>query len=363
MNLADFVSTHREHVIRRWTEKVTGTLHPTSMPRLELVDHLPTFLEEIADALRARESPERSPTAAEHGVQRLGLGFSLDSVVREYGALRDSIIEECAAESIVIGLHDREVLFDCVITGIAEAVSEYAHQRDAELQRQTSEHFAFVAHELRNPLGNAISALTLLREGNMIADERLGEILGRGLTRMHDLIERSLRLAQIGSGITLHREKVTLRALLEDAETDAAASARAKRVGLAIHLETDCELDVDVRLVHSALANLVRNAVKFTHDGGDVEIRARSEGGRIAIEVEDRCGGLPPGAVEQAFAPFVSMGPDRTGFGLGLAIAKQAADAHGGTIRVQNLPGKGCIFVLELPAVAAPVASAEGPSR
>jgi signal transduction histidine kinase len=106
---------------------------------------------------------------------------------------------------------------------------------------------------------------------------------------------------------------------------------------------------VDPRLVSSALTNLVRNAVKFTHQGGTVEIRARVAEERVSIEVEDGCGGLPPGFVERAFAPFAQMGADRTGFGLGLAIAKQAADAHGGSIRVQNLPGKGCIFVLELP--------------
>ena len=61
------------------------------------------------------------------------------------------------------------------------------------------------------------------------------------------------------------------------------------------------------------------------------------------------CGGLPPGKVEEAFAPFVRLDSRQSGFGLGLAIAKQAVDAHGGSIRVQNMPGKGCVFVLELP--------------
>lgn len=350
MYLSKVVSTRREHIIRRWTERVQGTLHPSAMPRLELVDHLPAFLEEIADALRVSRGPKSSPTAAEHGVQRLGLGFSLDAVVREYGALRESILEEGLAEGIVISVADREILVDCVITGIADAVSEYARQRDAELQKQTAEHFAFIAHELRNPLASAITALAMLRDAHQISDERLGKILDRSLARMHDLIERSLRLAQIGSGVTVHREKVMLRTLLDETGLDAAASAEAKGVSMTIHLETDHELFVDIRLVHSALTNLVRNAVKFTHDGGQVQIRASVADGRAVIEVEDQCGGLPPGAVEQAFAPFVSLGTDRSGFGLGLAIARQAADAHGGAIRVQNLPGKGCIFVLELPA-------------
>jgi signal transduction histidine kinase len=68
------------------------------------------------------------------------------------------------------------------------------------------------------------------------------------------------------------------------------------------------------------------------------------------VEIEDCCGGLEPGKVEQAFAPFVRLDTKQGGFGLGLAIAKQAVDAHGGTIRVQNIPDKGCIFSLEVPA-------------
>jgi signal transduction histidine kinase len=353
MDLASLLLERRDPILRRWTAKVTGSLHPLSMPRLELVDHLPTFLEEIADHIRQRQSPEKSPTAAEHGLQRLALGFNLDSVVREYGELRHAIVEEAAAEGTEIAPPELETLFNCVITGIAEAVSEYTRQRDAEMQRQTSEHFAFIAHELRNPLGTALTALNILRSGNKIADDRLGNILERALTRTNGLIERSLRLAQVGATVTLVREKVMLGTLLHDAESAASAEAEAKGVQLSIDLKSDVELDVDVRLVHSALTNVLRNAVKFTHDGSRVQVRARAEDRRVTIEVEDCCGGLPPGKIEQAFAPFVQVGTDRSGFGLGLAIAKQAADAHGGLIRVQNLPEKGCIFVLELP-IASP---------
>jgi signal transduction histidine kinase len=83
-----------------------------------------------------------------------------------------------------------------------------------------------------------------------------------------------------------------------------------------------------------------------------VELRGQVTNGRLVIEVEDCCGGLDPGKVEEAFAPFIRLDNRQTGFGLGLAIAKQAVDAHGGNIRVQNLPGKGCIFVLEIPIAA-----------
>lgn len=302
------------------------------MPRLELVDYLPRFLDEIAGSLRRNSLPDRSETAADHGMQRLALGFNLDSVVREYGALRDAVVE--------------------AITGIADAVSEYGRERDAELQRQANEHFAFVAHELRNPLGTATTAVAILRRKTGIADDRAGQALQRALSRMNELIESTLQVAQIGAGVTLRRERVSLSKLLEDAEMGAVAQAEEKEVRLDVEVERDAEVSVDPRLVSSALTNLVRNAVKFTPPGSSVRVRAKTRGSRTTIEVEDCCGGLPPGAVEKAFTPFAQVGADRSGFGLGLAIAKQAADAHGGAIRVQNLPGKGCIFVLELPVEA-----------
>ena len=78
-------------------------------------------------------------------------------------------------------------------------------------------------------------------------------------------------------------------------------------------------------------------------------MRAKTSDERVVVEVEDACGGLPEGSVEKMFDPFVQLGKDRSGFGLGLAIAKQAAELHGGGLRVHDLPGRGCVFVLDLP--------------
>jgi signal transduction histidine kinase len=141
-----------------------------------------------------------------------------------------------------------------------------------------------------------------------------------------------------------------VKELFEDAEVGAASEAETKRIELRLTHSGDESVFVDHRLVGSALSNLLRNAVKYSHSGSTVEMRSCASNGTLVVEVEDCCGGLPPGKVEEAFAPFVRFDERQDGFGLGLAIAKQAVDAHGGSIRVQNLPGKGCIFVLELPA-------------
>jgi signal transduction histidine kinase len=325
---------------------------------MELVDHLPAFLDQVVAALQRRESADDGLEAAEdHGVHRLALGFSLDQVVREYGAMRTAIFAVAGDAGVEVGTRDYEVIFDCVINGIAGAVSEYSRQRDAEMQRQATEHVAFIAHELRNPLSSATLAVAALQANQKLdPTERAVKILDRGLQLMQDLVDHSLRMARVGSGVDLNAEPIQLRTLLEDTQSAVALNAEVKGILLEISLEGEHEIQVDARLVRSALSNLVRNAIKFTHPCGTVVVRGKVSGGRATIEIEDECGGLPAGDVEKVFSPFVQLGAGgNNGFGLGLAIARQAVDAHGGTLRVQNLPAKGCIFVLDLPVKPTPM--------
>jgi C4-dicarboxylate-specific signal transduction histidine kinase len=70
--------------------------------------------------------------------------------------------------------------------------------------------------------------------------------------------------------------------------------------------------------------------------------------GRVLISVEDECGGLPDGTAESIFRPFVQRGAVRTGLGLGLFISRRGVEANGGELNVRNLPGRGCVFTLDL---------------
>jgi signal transduction histidine kinase len=358
--LHDVLAAHRDDIMRCWVATVQGTITPESMPIIELIDHLPKFLNEVIAALRAAagepvtvEPDEHADTARGHGEQRLRLGFSLDAVVREYGALRDAIVITALEHGAQPTFDELQCVFASTVSGIARAVSEYARQRDAEQQRLHNEHVAFLAHELRNPLASATTAYEVLKlQGHLPSDARASAALGRGLRDMQELIDHALSVARVASGVELRREPVQLAELLGEVELAASGDADIRDVHIHVRLDQDVTLDVDRRLVRSALHNLVRNAVKYTARGTEIEIRSKLDGGHVVIEVEDGCGGLPPGKVEAAFAPFVRLTAREPGFGLGLAIAKQAVDAHAGTIRVQNLPGKGCVFVLELPVSA-----------
>jgi signal transduction histidine kinase len=111
------------------------------------------------------------------------------------------------------------------------------------------------------------------------------------------------------------------------------------------------EVDVDEQLIVSALSNLLQNAFKFSRTGGQITLRARADQQSVVLEVEDECGGLPPGKHTDMFKPYVQHGTNRTGLGLGLAIAREAVEAHDGELSVRDLPGHGCVFIMRLPAV------------
>lgn len=154
---------------------------------------------------------------------------------------------------------------------------------------------------------------------------------------------------RLTGSIQLARDSLDLRELLDETCADIRLLAKRRQVEVVVATTEDLPIEGDRRLLRSALSNLIGNAVKFTHEGNTVAVRAARREDSISIDVEDQCGGLPAGDPQELFAPFVQRGKDKTGFGLGLAIVKQAAEAHGGTVSVHNLPGKGCVFSLELP--------------
>jgi len=193
-------------------------------------------------------------------------------------------------------------------------------------------------------------AFQLMKSRKQVAaGARSVEVIERSLQRANELIEHTLESSRLAAGIELRRQATTLSKLFADAEQAAISEAESRGVRIRLNIERDERVHLDVRLVRSALGNVLRNAVKYTEAGSEVAVRGEVVGERIIIEVADHCGGLAEGNIEKLFAPFVRRDAGQSGFGLGLAIAKQAVDAHGGTIRALNRPGKGCVFVLELP--------------
>jgi hypothetical protein len=109
------------------------------------------------------------------------------------------------------------------------------------------------------------------------------------------------------------------------------------------------KISIDRHLLLSAVCNLLQNGFKFSKHRMEVTLTAYAAGARILIDVEDTCGGLPPGDTEGMFTPFAQRNADKSGVGLGLSICRRSVEANNGTVRVRDIPGAGCIFTIDLP--------------
>jgi signal transduction histidine kinase len=213
---------------------------------------------------------------------------------------------------------------------------------EAEIRRR-----GFLAHELRNYLQTAM-LVTQVMKSTSCCGGTLGT-LERSLQGLRDMIDRSLSEVRLGAGIH-YKERIRVASLIEEMEL--VASMEATHRGIQFDVERgDPELmiDADRQFLECAISNLLQNAFKFTRPASHVWLRTTSRGGSLSIEIEDECGGLPPGAIEALFQPFEQRGADRSGLGLGLTISRQAVEANGGKISARDIPGKGCIFTIEMP--------------
>jgi signal transduction histidine kinase len=346
----------RELLIACWSAKIRAAVS-APLTTAELLDHIPSFVDEIIAALYpgALSLPSSSAHASEHGAQRLRLRFDVSEVVREYGLLHECIVEVAQESGLQLTNAEERVVVGWLTAGIADALDQYVRRRDEEVERETSEHLGFIAHELRNPLSAARVAVQRLRNDELLAGGRTVELLERSLRRMADLIDNALSHASLKLGADPRREPVVVGEVLRDIELDANVDAQARGIDLVIDgPDEPVTWSADPRMLRSAIYNLVHNALKFSPAGSHVTVTARAGDDELAIDVADACGGLPAGRIDDLFAPLVQRGANRTGFGLGLSIARQAVEAHHGRISVRNVPGSGCVFSIHLPQPDAP---------
>ena len=119
-------------------------------------------------------------------------------------------------------------------------------------------------------------------------------------------------------------------------------------------IEEGLAIDADRQILAAVMTNVLQNAFKFTHPGTAVTLRVGATAERVLIEVEDRCGGLSGGDPDELFRPFEQRNANRSGLGLGLAFSRAAMEANDGQLYVRNLPGQGCVFIIDLPRCPVP---------
>ena len=355
MSLYDFITANNGEILSLARAKVGSRKWP-SVSEDELESGLPLFLSQLAETLRLKATSEPfSPTAigisaGKHGSELRAKGFTVAQVVHDYGDICQAITESAVAKAVAISAGDFQTLNLCLDNAIAGAVTEFSRQREEALGEGEVERLGYLTHELRNLLSTAMLSFAAVKSGKVAVAGSTGAIVERSLTGMRDLLDTTISELRLSAG-TQELKTVSVARLVRDVQGPAALQAAQREVDLSFApIPNDVMVRVDPQLFSSALFNLLQNAFKYSIAHGRVAVRGVCAAGRLSTEVEDECGGLPEGNAEAFFTPFgARRGKDRTGLGLGLNVSRKAVKTFGGDIRIRNLPGKGCIFTIELP--------------
>ncbi|MEP7063772.1 MAG: HAMP domain-containing sensor histidine kinase [Betaproteobacteria bacterium] len=370
--LYEFLAVNQEILINRCRAKVAQRPAPKATPD-ELQDGIPLFLTQLIKTLRMEQTaqPGRSREvsgpedgthalseigegAARHGLELLQHGFTVDQVVHDYGDLCQAITDLAFELNMPFETDEFRTLNRCLDNGIAAAVTEFTYRRDvvvADHQAQAlNERLGFFAHELRNLLSNATMALAAIKAGNVGLSGATGAVLDRSLVGLRNLIDRSLEEVRMTAGMPVQSRRFSVADFIAEVNVSARLEAQIRESGFtAARVDQHLAVEADRDMLLSAVGNLLQNAFKFTRPDTEVSLTAYAVADRILIEVEDHCGGLPPGDVENMFRSFTQNAADKTGLGLGLSISRRSVEANGGILSVRDIPGSGCVFTIDLP--------------
>jgi signal transduction histidine kinase len=371
MRLSDFINDHMESILVEW-EAFAGTRTPAAkdMSALELRDHAKEILEAIAQDLQtaqsqaeqhqkslgeARVMPGAPETAAQtHAVLRSRSGFDINQLVAEYRALRASVLRlwDEANEGEPRGLDDVIRFNEAIDQALAESVAFYS----AEVERGRVLLMAVLGHDMRSPLNTmqlTAEYLSRLDAGVEVAaaSQRLVDSGARMRALLDDFVD--FNRSRLGLGLRVKPAPVDLA----DSFKRELEQLRFSNPGHAIDfvVEGDVEGNWDERRLRQVLCNLVLNAVKYGAKTAPIRVRLTGTVDCVNLEVLN-AGAIEPAGVDRLFEPLQrGAGPDgdkhADSLGLGLYIAREIAQAHGGQINVHPHPAA-TVFAVSLPRVA-----------
>jgi signal transduction histidine kinase len=173
-------------------------------------------------------------------------------------------------------------------------------------------------------------------------------VLHRSLKSIGELVGRSLAEVRLTEAVQ-HPTRFLVSEFIDELAPAATLDAEARGITLTVGtIERDVAIEADRANLAAVVGNLLQNAFKFTRPRTTVTLSVHTSAERVVIEVEDECGGLPRGNVDDLFRPYEQRSTDRTGVGLGLAFSRWAVEANHGRIATRNA-GKGCVFAINLP--------------
>jgi len=219
--------------------------------------------------------------------------------------------------------------------------------------------FHIVSHDLRAPFNALVGLSQILRDDQELSADKtrkIVEALNNSIKNQYTFLENLLQWAQLQSdGYEIRPEAVTMNEIIEAVRQIVNASAENKQIKILTNIPEHLSLITDKQALTTVLYNLVFNAIKFTHPGGSIEIRAVPDEEQVMIFIKDTGIGMSEESISKLFRieeTFTTPGTNKEkGSGLGLILCKELLGKLGGEIWVESTPGKGSTFFIRLPGL------------
>jgi signal transduction histidine kinase len=369
-DLAAAVRSAIQPVVRRWVDLVQKSLPPADeLTFAQVRDDMPEVLEQMANAL---EKDRSAPTqrlleiTPKHGEVRFHQSFNIDQLMAEYQFLRPILLEqviEVLGRTLepdeAVGLH---AALDLVIR---QATAAFVDHQTAQLKAATeaqSKYLSFLSHDLRGGLNGVFLMIEVLRR-ELVKEPRFADSLGdldmmrRSIFDTIGTMDRFLHAERFRKGkVQVKPGRVDLLQVLAEAAAQVAYQAKDKGLEVKVERGEPCPAYTDRELVTMILQNLLSNAVKYSTKGVvRMAVRRDQPSGGCLIAVADQGSGIPRDKLAGLFGAFTRGDTHgQPGVGLGLSIARQAADLLGAELWAESEVGKGSTFFLRLPNTPAP---------
>ncbi|MBM4110716.1 MAG: PAS domain-containing protein [Phycisphaerae bacterium] len=345
----------------------------TACSRLTVArDEVQNMLEALGNGLVALDREQRIRSANRIAEQLLGLsGDYRGRLLQE--VTRQPDLSRFVSEALAANEHlSAEIRLDGPDPLVVQVAGHPLPGRDGgllvvldditrlkRLESMRTDFAANVSHELRTPITNIKGYVETLQDIGYDDPQQVGrfiEIIHRNTHRLSMLVEDLLSLAsleQVDARTCLEFEEFELSQTLTAVHAELGDAARAKQVELSVSCASTIRVVANRTLLHQAVANLVSNAIKYSPSGSRVDMVGRLGGASIEIAVVDNGPGIPAKHLPRIFERFYRVDKARSrelgGTGLGLALVKHIALAHGGSVDAQSAAGSGSRFTIRLP--------------
>ena len=366
LRLAHFIDQRRVDIVKEW-ERFARTVsrRGRTMTGAELRDHADQILTAIIDDMASEQSAssqaakskghgEAGPLTAIghiHAVLRIDNGFKLAQMVAEYRALRASVLrlwEDQGADPVGVTRFN-----EAIDEALAEAVTCFTETTE----RFRDQTLGILGHDLRGPLSTVVMASSSMLESSDLDDgqRRMWNRIASNATRMTRMVSDLVDLTKtrFGDAITVSPAPLDLAVVCREVVASSDARDPDGTPVVLVSCAGDLKGTWDGQRIEQALFNLMSNAVKH-RARGKVELTANGASTGVTITVRNGGPPIDPARLASILEPRVNQvaGPGDSWVGLGLYIAAQIADAHGGSLTVTSTAEAGTLFTLRLPRIS-----------